>query len=177
LVHVAADHLEYDIHATPAGYAHDLRQKIMLRDIDRYIGAELPEPARFFFAACGCDHFCIPVFGNLNGRRTDAAATALHEHPFTGFEIAIGFETEPSSQIGGGDGSSLSRRQTAGNRPDFRNFCDHVFGVSAEAWICHDALPQGKSAYTGANFLDRACKLASGYDRQLIGRDAVSAFA
>jgi hypothetical protein len=37
------------------------------------------------------------VFGDLNGRRTDAAATAVDEQPFTGFEIAIGFETEPSS--------------------------------------------------------------------------------
>src|SRR5690349_18093436 len=85
LVDLAADHLEHDIRTAPVCFLHDLRQKIMLRNIDRHIGAEVPEPARFFFAAGGCDDFYVPVFGDLNGRGTYAAATTLNEQPLPGF--------------------------------------------------------------------------------------------
>jgi hypothetical protein len=51
----------------------------------------LSQPASLFFAAGGRDYFRAEMLCDLNCRRADAAAAALHEQPFAGLEIAISF--------------------------------------------------------------------------------------
>src|SRR5262245_9718378 len=78
--HLAADVLDHDIDATLLGQRLALGDEVLLRVIDRDIGADAACTLELVLAARGRDHARTEQLRDLNRGDADARPSTLHEH-------------------------------------------------------------------------------------------------
>ncbi len=128
---VAADHVEDDIDAAPAGDAGDLVDEVARLVVDRVVGAEAARSGAFLRRPRGDDYGQPERLGEQDRGGADAAGAAVDEDGLAGGGTATVEQVRPHGEIGLGQAGGGDEIEAFRDRQALAGRGDAIVGVAA----------------------------------------------